>query len=171
MASTPEPTTFSAAISRWRPSSTGSSASGRASGHAHELPRAGVERDVRARALERAQLGDRLLGDDAPRGGADRPSELVMVSTPGRPFIRPTRTRVLELAGGLGGEQQRQAALDRGLDRLAEVHHRARAWRVRRSSTAPSRAAALNSRAGNVRTRSASSAIVVPSGARVGCGG
>ena len=33
---------------------------------------AGVERDVRARALERAQLGDRLLGDDAARGGAER---------------------------------------------------------------------------------------------------
>ena len=40
-------------------------------GHAHDLAGAGVERDARARALERAQLGDRLLGDDAARGGAD----------------------------------------------------------------------------------------------------
>ena len=30
------------------------------------------------------------------------------------------------MPGGLGREQQGQAALDGGLDRLAEVHHRAR---------------------------------------------
>ena len=29
------------------------------------------------------------------------------------------------MAGGFGGEQQRQLALDRGLDGLAEIHHRA----------------------------------------------
>ena len=33
---------------------------------------------------------------------------------------------VLEVPGGLGGQQQRQPALDRGLDGLAEVHHGAR---------------------------------------------
>ena len=39
--------------------------------HAQQLAGAGVERDVRAGALERAQLGDRLLGHDAAGGGAD----------------------------------------------------------------------------------------------------
>ena len=94
-------------------------------GHAHDLAGAGVERDPRAGALERAQLGDRLLGDDAARGGAH-----AVGAGDGEhagPALHAAHAhRVLEVSGGLGGQQQRQAALDRGLHRLAEVHHRAR---------------------------------------------
>ena len=90
-ASTPEPTTFSAAISRWRPSSTGSSASGRAMV---------IRTNCRAPADSVTFALERLSAISVPsacsattrRVVADTPSELVIVSIPGRPFIRPTRT-------------------------------------------------------------------------------
>ena len=76
--------------------------------HPHHLPRTGRERDLRPRALERAQLGERLLGHQPPRGrrhavgGRDREHP--------RPSLHPPDPdRVLQLAGGLGREQQRQA--------------------------------------------------------------
>ena len=94
-------------------------------GHAHDLAGAGVERDARAGALERAQLGDRLLGDDAARGGAHAVGAGDGQHA-GPALHAPDAHGVLEVAGGLGGEQQRQPALDRGLHGLAEVHHRAR---------------------------------------------
>ena len=93
--------------------------------HPHHLSRPGRERDVGPGALERAQLGDRLLGDhpagacrDAV-GGGDR-------EHPGPPLHPPDAHGVLELSGRLGREQQRQPGVDRGLHGLAEVHHRAR---------------------------------------------
>ena len=93
--------------------------------HPHHLTGAGVERDVRAGTLERAQLGDRLFGDDSACagghavGGRDRQHA-------GAALHPPDADGVLELAGRLGGQQQRQSALDRGLHRLAEVHRGAR---------------------------------------------
>ena len=90
-ASTPEPTTFSAAISRWRPSSTGSSSSGLASviRTAWRAPASKV-----TFALARLSARSSLTACSATRRRvlADRPSEVVIVSTPGRPFIRPTLT-------------------------------------------------------------------------------
>ena len=71
-ASTPEPTTFSAAISRWRPSSTGSSASGRASVIRTTCRAPAESVTFGSRALERAQLGDRLLGDHPPGASPTR---------------------------------------------------------------------------------------------------
>ena len=71
-ASTPEPTTFSAAISRWRPSSTGSSASGRASVIRTTWRAPGRQRHVRTGSLERAQLAERLLGHHTPRASPTR---------------------------------------------------------------------------------------------------
>ena len=79
----------------------------------------------------------------------------------------PDAHGVLELAGGLGGEQQRQAVLDRGLHRLAELHRRAVGGVVARR-TAPSRAGgAGGAGSGSVTTRSASSACSLPSAVRV----
>ena len=125
LASTPEPTTFSAAISFWRPSRTGSSASGRARvmrttwrAPASSVTRAPERLSARSSAIACSATTRRVV--------ALTPSALVTVSMPGRPFMRPDAHRVLEVSGGLGGQQQRQAALDRGLHRLAEVHHRAR---------------------------------------------
>ena len=91
LASTPEPTTFSAAISCWRPSSTGSSASGRAS-----VIRTTCRAPASSVTFAPAGLSARssLIACSATtrRVVADRPSEVVIVSAPGRPFIRPTRT-------------------------------------------------------------------------------
>jgi hypothetical protein len=93
--------------------------------HAHDVAGAGVERDARARALKGAQLGDRLFGDDAARGCAHAVRRGDGQHA-GAALHASDAHRVLEVPGGLGGEQQRQPALDRGLHRFAEVHHRAR---------------------------------------------
>ena len=124
-ASTPDPTTFSAAISRWRPSSTGSSAKGRASV---------IRTTWRAPADSVTFAWERLSATSAPsacsattrRVVADTPSELVIVSIPGPSLHPPDPDGVLQLAGRLGREQQRQPRVDRRLHRLAEIHHRAR---------------------------------------------
>ena len=91
LASTPEPTTFSAAISFWRPSRTGSSASGRARvmrttwrAPASSVTRAPERLSARSSAIACSATTRRVV--------ALTPSALVTVSTPGRPFMRPTRT-------------------------------------------------------------------------------
>ena len=160
-ASTPEPTTFSAAISRWRPSSTGSSASGRASGHPHELPRAGRQCDLRLGALERDQRADRLLGHDPP-GGRGHAVGAGDREHPRAALHPPDPDGVLQLAGGLGREQQRQpastavcTASPRSITALGCAYCSSR-------GADPSRRWP-NPRAGNVSTRSSSSAVFVPS--------
>ena len=124
-ASTPEPTTFSAAISRWRPSSTGSSASGRASvirttcrAPADSVTFALARLSARSSPSACSATTRRVRRRDAV-GGGDR-------EHPGAALHPPDADGVLQLAGGLGREQQRQPGVDRGLHRLAEVHHRAR---------------------------------------------
>ena len=90
-ASTPEPTTFSAASSRWRPSSTGSSASGRA-----RTMRTSWRAPASSVTFAPARLSSRssaiACSATTRRVVALGPSAVVMASRPGRPFMRPTRT-------------------------------------------------------------------------------
>ena len=124
-ASTPEPTTFSAAISLLAAEQHRVIGERPGEGHPHQLPGAGVERHLRAVRLS-ARSSLIACSATTRRVVADRPSELVIVSAPGPSLHPPDADGVRQVSGGLGREQQRQAALDRGLDRLAEVHHRAR---------------------------------------------
>ena len=91
LASTPEPTTFSAAISFWRPSSTGSSASGRAR-TMRTTWRAPASSVTFARRRLSARSSAIACSATTRRVVALSPSALVTVSMPGRPFMRPTRT-------------------------------------------------------------------------------
>ena len=100
-ASTPEPTTFSAAISRWRPSSTGSSSSGRAS-VIRTAWRAPASRVTFAFARLSARSSLTACSATSRRVLADRPSEVVIVSTPGPALHPPDADGVLEVAGGFG---------------------------------------------------------------------
>jgi hypothetical protein len=94
-------------------------------GHPHQLAGAGRQGHLRLRALERDQRAERLLGDDPPSrrgyavGAGDR-------EHPGAALHPPDPDVVLQLASGLGGQQQRQPRVDSRLHRLAEVHYRAR---------------------------------------------
>ena len=108
--------------------------------HPHHLSRPGRQRHVRPGALQREQLGDRLLGDHSAGacgdavGGGDR-------EHPGPALHPPDAHRVLQLSGRLGREQQ------------AAVRRRPRSARPRRGPSprsgartapraAPTRAAA-----------------------------
>ena len=86
-ASTPEPTTFSAAISRWRPSSTGSSASGCAS-VIRTTCRAPAESVTFALARFSARSSPIACSATTRRVVADTPSEVVIVQHP-RPALHP----------------------------------------------------------------------------------
>ena len=85
------PTTFSAAMCCSRPSSTGSSASGRA-----RVMRTSCRAPASSVTFTPSCLSARssltACSATTRRGVADRPSDVVIVSAPGRPFIRPTRT-------------------------------------------------------------------------------
>src|SRR4051794_38122700 len=125
LASTPEPTTFSAAISFWRPSRTGSSASGRARvmrttwrAPASSVTRAPERLSARSPAIA-CSATTTACGGAHPVGAGDG-------EHPGPPLHAAHTHRVLEVSGRLGGQQQRQAALDGGLHCLSQVHHRAR---------------------------------------------
>ena len=90
-ASTPEPTTFSAASSRWRPSRTGSSASGRV-----RIMRTSWRAPASSVTFAWERLSSRSSGIACSattlRVLALGPSAVVTASRPGRPFSRPTRT-------------------------------------------------------------------------------
>ena len=159
-ASTPEPTTFSAAISRWRPSSTGSSASGRATV---------IRTSCRAPADSVTFALERLSAISVPsacsattrRVLADIPSELVIVSIPGRPFIRPTRTvsfsspaASVESSSGSPASTAVCTASPRSITALGCAPNSSR-------GAEPSRRWA-NPRAGKVTARSSSSAVPSP---------
>ena len=161
-ASTPEPTTFSAAISRWRPSSTGSSASGRASVIRTTCRAPADERHLRPRALERAQLADRLLGDHPPGGrrhavgGRDRQHPRAGPSSARRgrvSFSCPAAS--VESSSGSPASTAVCTASPRSITALGCAYCSSR-------GADPSRRW-VNPRAGNVSTRSSSSAVLVPS--------
>ena len=160
-ASTPEPTTFSAAISRWRPSSTGSSANGRAS-VIRTTCRAPAASVTFARARFSARSSPSACSATSRRVVADTPSEVVIVSIPGRPFIRPTRTvsfswpaASVESSSGSPASTAVCTASPRSITALGRAYCSSR-------GAEPSRRW-VNPRAGNVRTRSSSSAVLVPS--------
>jgi hypothetical protein len=159
-ASTPDPTTFSAAISRWRPSSTGSSANGCAS-VIRTTCRAPAESVTFALACLSARSSAIACSATTRRVLAETPSEEVIVSIPGRPFIRPTRTvsfscpaASVESSSGRPASTAVCTASPRSITALG--------WPYCSSRGADPSRRWLNPRAGNVKTRSSSSADVAP---------
>ena len=164
-ASTPEPTTFSAAICCWRPSSTGSSASGRASviRTAWRAPASSV-----TFAPPFLSARSRLIACSATRRrvDADSPSLVVMVSMPGRPFIRPIRTVSLSCpAASVDSSSGSPASTAVWIASPSSMTALRCAWRSSRRA-APSRRW-VKPRAGNVMTRRPSSTCSGPRGVLV----